>query len=40
MTFEQLRYFCAAAQLGSFSKAAESIPISQPSLCVAIRKLE
>ena len=36
MTFEQLRYFCAAAQLGSFSKAAEIIPISQPSLCVAI----
>ena len=40
MTFDQIRYFCAAAQLGSFSKAAESVHISQPSLCIAIRKLE
>lgn len=40
MTLDQLRYFSAAAQLGSFSKAAESEHISQPSLCVAIKKLE
>lgn len=40
MTFDQIHYFCAAAQLGSFSKAAESVHISQPSLCIAIRKLE
>lgn len=40
MTLDQLQYFCAAAQLGSFSKAAEAVHISQPSLCIAIRKLE
>ena len=40
MTFDQIHYFCAAAQLGSFSKAAEAVHISQPSLCIAIRKLE
>lgn len=40
MTLEQLHYFSAAAQLGSFSKAAENVHISQPSLSVAIRKLE
>lgn len=40
MTLEQLQYFCAAAQLGSFSKAAENVHISQPSLSVAMRKLE
>lgn len=40
MTFDQIHYFCAAAQLGSFSKAAESVHISQPSLCIAIRKME
>lgn len=40
MTFDQIRYFCAAAQLGSFSRAAETVHISQPSLCIAIRRLE
>lgn len=40
MTLDQIRYFCAAAELGSFSKAAEHTHISQPSLCIAIRKLE
>lgn len=40
MTLDQIRYFCEAAQLGSFSKAAEAVHISQPSLCIAIRKLE
>lgn len=40
MTFEQLEYFCAAAQLGNFSRAAESVRISQPSLSIAMRKLE
>lgn len=40
MTLDQLRYFCSAAQLGSFSKAAEAEHISQPSLCIAIKKLE
>lgn len=40
MTFDQIRYFCTAAQTGSFSKAAEIVHITQPSLCIAIRKLE
>lgn len=40
MTFDQMHYFCAAAELGSFSKAALSVHISQPSLCISIRKLE
>ena len=40
MTLDQIRYFCTAAHLGSFSKAAETVHISQPSLCIAIRKLE
>ncbi len=40
MTLDQLRYFQAAAQMGSFSKAAETVHISQPSLSIAIKKLE
>lgn len=40
MTLDQIRYFCVAAQLGSFSKAAQTVHISQPSLCIAIKKLE
>lgn len=40
MTFEQLRYFCAAADCGAFSRAAGQEHISQPSLCASIRKLE
>ena len=40
MTLEQLKYFRTAAQLGNFSKAAETEHISQPSLSVSIKKLE
>lgn len=40
MTFDQLEYFYTVAQLCSFSKAAESIHISQPSLSISIKKLE
>lgn len=40
MTLDQLQYFYAAAQLENFTRAAESVHISQPSLCSAIRKLE
>lgn len=40
MTFEQLRYFCAAADCGAFSRAARQEHISQPSLRASIRKLE
>ncbi len=35
-----MRYFQAAAQSGSYSKAAEFVHITQPSLTIAIRKLE
>jgi LysR family hydrogen peroxide-inducible transcriptional activator len=40
MELHQLRYFCAIAETGSFSKAAVKTHISQPSLSQQIRKLE
>ena len=40
MEFHQLRYFCALARTGSFTKAAEEEGIAQPSLSQQIRKLE
>jgi DNA-binding transcriptional LysR family regulator len=40
MTLQQLRYFLAAAEQGSFSAAAESLLMAQPSLSDQIRKLE
>lgn len=40
MTLQQLRYFLAAADKGSFSAAAESLLMAQPSLSDQIRKLE
>jgi LysR family transcriptional regulator, cyn operon transcriptional activator len=40
MTLQQLRYFLAAADRGSFSAAAESLLMAQPSLSDQIRKLE
>ena len=40
MTLEQLRYFQAAARLQHMGKAALQENISQPSLSIAIKKLE
>jgi LysR family transcriptional regulator, cyn operon transcriptional activator len=40
MTLQQLRYFLTAAEKGSFSAAAESLHMAQPSLSDQIRKLE
>src|SRR3954466_11871648 len=40
MTFQQLTYFLAAAEHGSFSAAAEELHMAQPSLSEQIRRLE
>src|ERR1700730_1461036 len=40
MERQQLRYFCAIADTGSFSRAAQKTHVSQPSLSQQIRKLE
>ena len=40
MTLQQLRYFLAAAEHGSFSAAAQSLLMAQPSLSDQIRRLE
>ena len=40
MTLQQLTYFLASAEYGSFSAAAESLHMAQPSLSEQIRRLE
>lgn len=40
MEFHQLRYVCAVAETGSFSRAAERCKIAQPSLSQQVLKLE
>jgi DNA-binding transcriptional LysR family regulator len=40
MTLQQLQYFLAAVEHGSFSAAAESLHMAQPSLSEQIRRLE
>ena len=40
MTLQQLEYFLAAAEHGSFSAAAEAMHMAQPSLSEQVRRLE
>src|ERR1700722_953747 len=40
MELHQLRYFCAVAPPGNFTRAAEDQHVAQPSLSQQIRKLE
>ena len=40
MNFRQLQIFHTVARLGSFSKAAEELAISQPAVSIQVRKLE
>src|SRR5579863_6338149 len=40
MEIQQLRYVCAIADTGNFSRAAEQCQVTQPSLSQQIRKLE
>src|ERR1700749_5318859 len=40
MEFQQLKYVCAIAETGSFSRAAERCQVAQPSLSQQILKLE
>ena len=40
MEFHQLRYVCAIAETGSFSRAAERCHVAQPSLSQQVLKLE
>ncbi len=40
MTLAQLRYFCAAAQYHSITKAAEALFVTQPTVSIAVRDLE
>ena len=40
MQIHQLRYFCAVAKTGSFTRAAEHEHLAQPSLSQQVRKLE
>jgi DNA-binding transcriptional LysR family regulator len=40
VTLQQIRCFCAAIELGSFSAAAEALRVSQPAVAEQIRKLE
>ena len=40
MKLQQLRYFEATCRLGSISRAAESLHVSQPSVSMAIQELE
>ncbi len=40
LSLQQIRCFCAALELGSFTAAAESLRVTQPAVAEQIRKLE
>ncbi len=40
LSLQQVRCFCAALELGSFSAAADALRVSQPAVAEQIRKLE
>jgi DNA-binding transcriptional LysR family regulator len=40
LSLQQIRCFCAAAELGSFTAAAEALRVSQPAVAEQIRNLE
>ena len=40
MDLRSLRYFCAAAELGSLTAAAEHCHVAQPSISNAVAQLE
>lgn len=40
LSLQQVRCFCAAAELGSFTAAADRLRVSQPAVAEQIRKLE
>jgi DNA-binding transcriptional LysR family regulator len=40
LSLQQIRCFCAALELGSFTAAAETLRVSQPAVAEQIRKLE
>jgi DNA-binding transcriptional LysR family regulator len=40
LSLQQVRCFCAAVELGSFSAAAEALRVSQPAVAEQVRKLE
>src|SRR5215468_3726744 len=40
LSLQQIRCFCAALELGSFTAAAAALDVSQPAVAEQIRKLE